>query len=197
MNKLILFLVGFALMASAAEYGYFHRADTSSNWIPETITLAQGDRFVLLRADNEYYDNTYRLDDFNFYTTRNPFTQFSLSHGDFTRNLRLYSAHFFQHGQGNSWGMFSNAQLEYTIEDVRTIPGPCVVSPNIIAENGTWVPFKIIRVKEEESGSKFTASLNSEGTRLAIGLMEQGSNGVARVFEYDGSNWIQLGEDVQ
>ena len=49
------------------------------------------------------------------------------------------------------------------------------------------------RVEQE---SKFSVSLNSVGDRMAVGSKE-GTNTLVRVYEYDGTSWIQLGEDVE
>ena len=193
-------LIFMSSLSFAAEYGYFHRADSSdtTSWTPESITLNEGDRFVLLRADGEYFDNTYRNYSSEYTTKRNPFTAFTISNDIFIRDIQLYSSHFFQnqHISGNDGG-HAYSHIDYTNEDVRTIPGPCIVTPLTSGSNGTWVPYKIIRVSEEEGGSKFTASLNSDGSRLAIGSKTPGSNAVTRVYEFDGSSWNQLGEDVE
>ena len=57
-------------------------------------------------------------------------------------------------------------------EDGRTITGPCELRPT--GGNSKVVDYKIIRASEEEGGSKFTASLNSDGSRLVIGLKDSG-----------------------
>ena len=43
-----------------------------------------------------------------------------------------------------------------------------------------------------------TCSLNSDGTILVVGMTHYGGsdNGLAKVYEYDGSSWSQLGQDL-
>lgn len=65
-----------------------------------------------------------------------------------------------------------------------------------------WRPSNRIRIsfRVEDIGtpeeSKFSVSLNSVGDRMAVGSKE-GTNTLVRVYEYDGTSWIQLGEDVE
>ena len=83
-------------------------------------------------------------------------------------------------------------------ENERIIIGPCSITPSWVSnknENSAQIiEYKIIRAGEGES--KYTVSLNADGTRMAIGD-KSGTNGVAKVFEYNGSDWEQLGSDVQ
>ena len=102
----------------------------------------------------------------------------------FFERSRNYSSYF-------GWGFAYNRA-----EASRTITGPCTITPQ--TDSGHLVvDYKIIRASEEEGGSKFTASLNSDGSRLAIGSKTPGSNAVTRVYEFNGSSWNQLGEDVE
>jgi hypothetical protein len=55
--------------------------------------------------------------------------------------------------------------------------------------------------EDEFDGSGLSVSLNSAGDRVAIGAVgNDGANGTnsghTRVFEWDGSNWLQLGNDI-
>ena len=51
---------------------------------------------------------------------------------------------------------------------------------------------------DDQSG--FSVSLSSDGTRVAIGALANDGNGSAaghvRVYEYSGSAWAQLGDDI-
>lgn len=50
---------------------------------------------------------------------------------------------------------------------------------------------------EDESEPKFSIALDNDGDRVAMGYKEDGSNAVIRVYEFDGSSWNQLGDDVE
>jgi hypothetical protein len=45
--------------------------------------------------------------------------------------------------------------------------------------------------------AKFSVSLDNDGDRVAMGYKESGSNALIRVYEFDGSSWNQLGEDIE
>jgi len=40
-------------------------------------------------------------------------------------------------------------------------------------------------------------SLNSIGDRVAVGTKDDEDNTVAKVYQFDGVNWIQVGEDIE
>ena len=48
-----------------------------------------------------------------------------------------------------------------------------------------------------EPEAKFSVSLDNDGDRVAMGYKESGSNALIRVYEFDGSSWNQLGEDIE
>ena len=49
----------------------------------------------------------------------------------------------------------------------------------------------------EDDNSGYSVSLSSDGTRVAIGAKEQqGEDGYVRVYDYDGSAWVQAGADI-
>ena len=162
------FCMSFA--AQAVEYGYFSRAHTSSNW-SHSVTLEEGDRFVLMNTGNNdlgagYYGAT-----------------FNVQYDSHTEN-RTLCTHIYRGGTNGGYGL---SQAEHA----RTINGPCSI------EAGGYhriIDYKIIRAGEDES--KFTVALNAQGTRMAIGN-KSGTNGVARVFEFNGTDWEQLGSDVE
>ena len=87
--------------------------------------------------------------------------------------------------------------------DDHTIYGPCTISLNTSQNNATRViTYTIENMNSSDdsstSDSKYTASLNADGTRLAIGE-QQGTNTSTRVYEYDDVTeaWEQLGYDVE
>lgn len=160
------------IVAQAVEYGYFSRAHTSSNW-SHSVVLSEGDRFVVMsvnRKDNDAY---------NYHAT------FLIDYqiGVKNRQIEIFG---YRGGTGGGYG-WVNA------EDMRTINGPCTVTPKHESDQSI-IDYKIIRAGEGES--KYTVALNAEGTRMAIGE-KSGTNGVARVFEYNGTDWEQLGSSVE
>ena len=84
-----------------------------------------------------------------------------------------------------------------------TVHGPCLLDFNT-DENlivGMMV-YEIINLNNTDdsstSDSKYTVSLNNDGTRLAIGE-KNGTNSAARVYEYNDVTdaWEQLGDSVE
>ena len=81
--------------------------------------------------------------------------------------------------------------------------GPCTIT-----FNGSWgAPARVVTYTIENmnnsddssaSDSKYTVSLNNDGTRLAIGE-KQGTNTSTRVYEFNDDNetWEQLGDSVE
>ena len=176
MTKLTLFLVGFAFVASAAEYGHFSRSSTSANWTQE-VNLNEGDRFVFLSTDYTDRDRGYRMQ-----------VLFNVTYGEVSTSRNLEAVGYYT---------YSGSAYSYVArENQMTITGPCSIVPSTNNDD-VIVDYKIIRAYEEEGGSKFTASLNSDGSRLAIGSKAPGSNAVTRVYEFDGASWNQLGADVE
>lgn len=56
--------------------------------------------------------------------------------------------------------------------------------------------YEVSKVGSTPSEEKFSVALDNDGSRLAIGTKD-GTNTLVRVYEYDGSSWSQLGEDVE
>ena len=75
--------------------------------------------------------------------------------------------------------------------------GPCEVSlhysPNYLLH---VVNYKITRASEHDNNSKYSVSINNDGSRLAVGYKENGTNAVTRVYEFDGADWQQIGTDI-
>ena len=176
MRFILLILIFLSSLSFAAEYGHFFRAENAGSW-DQSVTLNEGDRFVFLNCDYTSWPDGQMVEESficNYYESNTVY-----------RTLISYtydSASDYRHSFSNN-------------EDGRTITGPCELRPT--GGNSKVVDYKIIRASEEEGGSKFTASLNSDGSRLAIGSKTPGSNAVTRVYEFNGTSWNQLGEDVE
>lgn len=53
------------------------------------------------------------------------------------------------------------------------------------------------RLISNKAETKFSVALDNDGNRVAMGYKESGSNAVIRVYEFNGSNWNQLGGDIE
>lgn len=53
-----------------------------------------------------------------------------------------------------------------------------------------------IVTSDSVDSDKFSVSLDNDGDRVAVGYKSDGSNAVVRVYEFDGSDWQQLGSDI-
>ena len=188
MRVFIISILFSAFVASAAEYGYFYRNDTNG-WSSSTpIELNDGDRFVVLNSDQTLSNSNSSSSG----STNVRGSRFLLGNG-IQITIQTRKEKTFIEYNGDS-AMHS---LIYAPENERTIVYGGSISVDESISGGSYIAYKIIRASEEEGGSKFTASLNSDGSRLAIGSKTPGSNAVTRVYEFDGSSWNQLGEDVE
>ena len=129
----------------------------------------------------------------------------NLAEGErFTNLRRLYE------NPSQSWnGISLHCYIEYgdmryaeTIND-SAVYGPCVIDFNISLNSEIEVlVYEIINLNNTDdsssSDSKYSVSLNDDGTRLAIGE-KNGTNSVARVYEYNDNTdaWEQLGDSVE
>lgn len=184
MRFLIIGTIFYAFVASAAEYGYFYRNDTNgwSSSIP--IELNNGDRFVLINSDS--YTRTYNSHPL-FEQTKG--AHFILDNGT-SLTIDLFDSRKSEDSDAKYY------ERNYPPENLRTIVynGTITLADD---QTGSHISFKIIRAHEESDSSKYNASLNADGSRLAIGSKVPGSNAVTRVYEFDGTSWNQLGEDVE
>ena len=100
-------------------------------------------------------------------------------------------------------GGLTKTILVHDNNDEHIIYGPCTISLNTSQNNSTRViTYTIENLNSSDdsstSDSKYTVSLNNDGTRLAIGE-KNGTNSTARVYEYDdvAEAWEQLGDNVE
>lgn len=181
MKRLIVFLVGVAFVASAAEYGHFSRTETTNDW-SHSVVLNEGDLLTILNTDDISYGYA------NESAEKFIYIQCVYSNLTTTRRIKLW-----QYGRLNDDTDFTLSITEHN----RTITGPCTLIPSSYNNATKIVDYKIVRAFEENESSKYNASLNADGSRLAIALKQAGSNAVTRVYEFDGSSWNQLGDDVE
>lgn len=54
-----------------------------------------------------------------------------------------------------------------------------------------------ILTSDSVNSDKFSVSLDNDGDRVAVGYKSDNSNSIVRVYEFDGSDWQQLGSDIE
>ena len=155
--------------AIAVEYGVFQRQTANSPWIGGTsVILNDGDTFQVCQSRIQPDQVNYGV---------------------------LLDIHNGVYGS------------EMYVDTSSVIVGPCTISvlssetPNDGgSDDFIYLSYKIIRAAESAAptDSKYTASLNADGTRLAIGE-QQGTNTFTRVYEYNDVTdaWEQLGDSVE
>jgi len=174
--------------ALAVEYGYFSRAGAGDEF-NKSVSLETGDRFVI--------ENISQLGSFNSTGSYTWGVEISFYYNEelpsYTRIINVgYKKYNDQVNDTDLIFMFP--------ENIRSIVGPCVITPTSRGANGYIIDYKIIRAGESAapSDSKYSVSLNNNGTRLAIGE-QQGTNTSTRVYEFNDDNetWEQLGDSVE
>ena len=106
------------------------------------------------------------------------------------------------------WRNFDNSayvtygNMTYEFEP-GTLYGPCIIDFNQSSNEHTkMMVYEIFKINNTDdsnsSDSKYSVSLNNDGTRLAIGE-KNGTNSIARVYEYNDNTdaWEQLGDSVE
>ena len=78
-------------------------------------------------------------------------------------------------------------------KEAKTLTGPVEIT-KMQANNDGQVVFRVSTIKDEP---KFSVSLDNDGDRVAVGYKEDGTNATIRVYEFDGSEWDQLGSDIE
>ena len=169
----------------AVEYGIFSRNQVGTSF-DKSITLQEGDRLVI--ESRQSYQSLLTENQQTYTVILDcQYEDVSISK---TINIMLKNI------------STNHDYASYLIfpEHLRTIIGPCIVTPSSSANSNYIIDYKIIRAAESAapSDSKYTASLNAEGTRLAIGE-QQGTNTSTRVYEFNDDNetWEQLGDSVE
>ena len=187
MKKIIVYIMLMCSSAFAVEYGYFSRISTDDEF-NQSVTLEEGDRLII--------ENMSQIANVINNNSRTHYVQIICNYApglDLTRRINVMYKHYMNNYNDEDI-------LETFPENLRSIVGPCVASPTSLGTNGNIIDYKIIRAAESAapSDSKYTVSLNNNGTRLAIGE-QQGTNTSTRVYEFNDDNetWEQLGDSVE
>ena len=194
MKRLIIGLLGMIFTASAAEYGWLRPNNLenivgeqlSSTWLRESysqikdLVLNEGDSltFVSFSGSNlEYY---------------------STGPGQEIHNLVDDPGYYWSDGSytGTSQTVNIKVNSQYVPLESRTLFGPLVIVG--IRNDGDYnAQYRINRSTDPDGTEKFSVSLDNDGDRVAVGYKENGTNSVVKVYQFNGSSWNQLGEDIE
>ncbi len=163
---LTLFLVDY--VKAAVDGTYIKSGVNQQNILSEPINLLQNQNIRIINGHWDYSEATMG------------FVEISIS-GQSTR---------WKFRNINSGGAGSTYELLPV--DARTLNGPLIISSITLPRDGQL--FYEISTKVEDE--KYSVSLNDDGSRLAIGYKEDGSNALTRVYEFDGADWQQIGTDI-
>jgi hypothetical protein len=152
--------------------------DTSAYAQLQNVTLNEGDKLEILSVDDHVQTALFQY----YIAVENPVNEFVYFIDD-------------NGPRGTFMQMAVLSGYNYVPLESRTIYGPCVIV-GIRNSGGYDFQYRIIRASNESSNFKYSASLNSEGDRLAI-AEQNGTNSFTRVYEFNGTSWTQLGEDIQ
>ena len=162
-------MVTFLLLTSILTNAEVYTIVGNANIRGTVLTLAEGEELEFLRSYRKKPQNS-DWEAMNIYAY--------ITYGDATYVVELYPS-------------------------TNDIYGPCSLNFNHSNNSDLHVfTYKITNLNNTDdssiSDSKYTVSLNNDGTRLAIGE-QQGTNTSTRVYEYDDVTeaWEQLGDDVE
>ena len=182
MKKLIVYVMLMCSSAMAVEYGYFSRISTDDEF-NQSVTLEAGDRLVI--------ENISQIGAVSKNASTTHFVQIICNYAqglDLTRSINVMYKNYLDNTNDEDI-------LEAFPENLRSIVGPCVLSPTSLGTNGNIIDYKIIRAAESAapSDSKYSF-LNADGTRLR--LENKGYNTFTRVYEFNDVTdaWEQLGD---
>lgn len=210
---------GYTTDISYSDFSQTYSSKTNYN----TQIYSSTNVLVTLEDDQVFILNNY-IDTGSSYTTNNIFTDsdYAYSGSSILRGVRfsgLFNSRYVNFSLLHESAVYDSETfyMDNNQPNLMTFYGPGTVvffqslstafyggtygSPGPIG-NIYWRPSNRIRIsfRVEDIGtpeeSKFSVSLNSVGDRMAVGSKE-GTNTLVRVYEYDGTSWMQLGEDVE
>ena len=194
MKRLIIGLLGITFTASAAEYGWLRSNDREQLTRRNNTSTSTSDinskfkNFVLNEGDS-----------LTFVSLDGPANNESISYIYISDNIDL-SSEYFYFSPNTVTGLRSRVYITdsdwaYHPEETRTIFGPLEIL-GIMADDDD-IQYKINRSTDSDGTEKFSVSLDNDGDRVAVGYKENGTNSVVKVYQFDGSSWNQLGEDIE
>ena len=201
MIKYLLMIILITYTASAQQFGSFVRSYyTNTTYTPNSIQLAENQRITFTGIKGNYYarfDGAKRI---------------SLQHVP-EESVTLEAAY----GRANTNQVYialNNVDSE-AMHSSKTLYGPCTLiindindgdflgNPNIYSGNyAQQITYMVEDLTQENQTNQSESeavyvSLNSIGDRVAVGSKDDEDNTVAKVYQFDGVNWIQVGEDIE
>ena len=194
MKILIISFLGIIFTASAAEYGWLRGGNgenlvgksTSSTFsrhcysVIKDLVLNEGDSLTFVSSSGSYFE---------LYSTgpgQEVLPDFSNATG-----------YFWSDGShtGTPMTVVIKVDSQYVPLESRTLFGPLVIVG--IKNEGYNAQYRINRSTDPDGTEKFSVSLDNDGDRVAVGYKENGTNSVVKVYQFDGSLWNQLGDDIE
>lgn len=195
MKKYIFFLLACTINVSAAEYGRL-LINNTTNIIYKSST-SQGNvtvydvvkDLVLNEGDSLTFVSVSQI-------SRELQIHVYLDFGDYDSSTTGY-----YWPSGSSTGVIHRVSLtdensSYHPAESRTIYGPVTISA-ISSGINRDLQYRINRSTDPDGSEKFSVSLDNDGDRVAVGYKENGTNAVVRIYQFNGSSWGQLGEDIE
>lgn len=201
MIKYLLMIILITYTTSAQQFGSFVRSHyTNTTYTPNSIQLAENQRITF----TGYYGNDY-------------------SYGDGIRRVALQHVPEesvtleapYGRAKTNDVNIALNWHDKTSMHSSKTLYGPCTLIIKDINRGdyfqnpegfSTYLAQQITYMVEDLTQENQTnqseseavyVSLNSIGDRVAVGTKDDEDNTVAKVYQFDGINWIQVGEDIE
>ncbi len=170
-----------------------------TNLVVEIATISKGEQFVLENKSNGSVQISGFANDTRFYLDES----FALLLDG--RYWSLASSALFQNasvgaGLSPKWNIGpSNESISFNG------PGTILLILNTKVDRPLTLEFdyersfryKIISNESStDNAAKFSVAMDDDGDRVVVGYKESDTNAVVRVYEFDGSSWNQLGENL-
>lgn len=201
MKRLIIGFLGMIFTASAAEYGWLMNNEinpitrraignsyTSQNNAYaglRDVTLNAGDSLTIVSVSSTVsgYAEFYREISSNEFSSLGSGNEYFFFPGGATGIVQRVT--------------FGTSESGLVPVESRSINGPIKIIAFENQGNGRNYQYRINRSTDSDGTEKFSVSLDNDGDRVAVGYKENGTNSVVKVYQFDGSSWNQLGENIE
>ena len=200
MKILIIGFLGMIFTASAAEYGWLMNNDTTpinrqyiGNSSIQQYNAYAGLRDVTLNAGDS-------LTIVSVSSTVSGYAEFyrEISSDEYS-SLSNTEIFFFPGGATGIVQRVTYGTTDHGLvpAESRSIHGPIKIIAFENQGHGRNYQYRINRSTDPDGSEKFSVSLDNDGDRVAVGYKENGTNSVVKVYQFDGSSWNQLGDDIE
>lgn len=195
---LFLFILSFTIAnAQWVQIGSTLNGDSSEDTFGDTVSInASGDIVAIGAPINDTSGDDYgQVKVFKF--ENNNWIQLGSS---------IYGDMSAQAGEKLGWAIdLSDSGLQLVVgspfynDGISEIPG----ATKVFDYNGTdWIQLgSTIEGENNQDLSGWSVAINADGSRIITGSVANSDNGVgsgqARIYEFNGSNWLQLGNDIE